>query len=213
VCDGQAFGDEPIDRGLPCWNNDPQGACRVTTRHCSDQNGVAYTEECNVDSTNTMLPTDTALCTRYRACQQTACGDVIGCVRGMFTQFANIKCILPIDPTSAPGQPIRPCSGGSWTAPLPLATGTSNVCLAAMLDGVQQPPFHLGLVVAGKTVGQTLATTCPNSLIIDKIDAPYPDAVLDKTFDLVSGEHLAHVTLSIVRQCSDAQKSLVCSSM
>ena len=58
----------------------------MTTRHCADHNGVAYTEECNVDDTDTMLPADTALCDRYRACEQTACGDVIGCVRGMFTQ-------------------------------------------------------------------------------------------------------------------------------
>ncbi|MGZ3408443.1 MAG: hypothetical protein ACXVAN_18460, partial [Polyangia bacterium] len=197
----------------PCWNNDAQGACRVATRHCADQNGVAYTDECNVDGTDTLLPTGTALCDRYRACQQTACGDVIGCVRGMFTQKSAITCTLPIDPTSAPDQPIRPCMGGSWSATLPTTATGGTTCLAAMLDGVEQPPFHLGLAVAGKTGAQVLASTCPNTLVIDKIDAPYPDAVLDKQFDLVTGEHLAHVTIKIVRQCTDQLKSLVCSAM
>jgi hypothetical protein len=212
VCDGQQYRDESIDRDLPCWNNDAQGACRVTTRHCSDQNGVAYTDECNVDATDTLVPAGTTLCDHYRACQQTACGDVIGCVRGMFTQKSLITCTLPIDPTSAPDQPIRPCATGSWTAPLP-TTVTTGQCLAAMLDGVDQAPFHLGLAVTGKMGAQVLATTCPNSLVIDKIDEPYPDAVADKEFDLVTGEHLAHVTIKIVRQCTDQLKSLVCSAM
>jgi hypothetical protein len=214
VCDGQQYMDEPLGRDLPCWNKDAQGACRVTTRQCADHNGVAYSEECNVGSGDTMLPADTALCNRYLACQQTACGDVIGCVRGMFTQRATMKCTLPIDPTSAPDQPIRPCpNGGSWTAALPTTNGTTTTCLAAMLDGVEQPPYHLGLAVTGKTGGQVLATTCPNSLVIDKIDAPYPDAVPDKQFDLVTGEHLTHVTITVVRQCTDQLKSLVCSAM
>ncbi|MGZ3443992.1 MAG: hypothetical protein ACXVDD_30945, partial [Polyangia bacterium] len=145
VCDGQTYMNEPTDRDLPCWNNDAQGACRVATRNCADQNGVAYTNECNVDGTDTLLPTGTALCDRYRTCQQTACGDVIGCVRGMFTQKSAITCTLPIDPTSAPDQPIRPCSGGSWSATLPTPATGGTTCRAAMLDGVEQPPFHLGL--------------------------------------------------------------------
>ena len=145
VCDGQTYMDEPIDRNLPCWNKDDAGACRVTTRHCADHNGIAYAEECNVDGTDTMLPADTALCDRYRTCEQTACGDVIGCVRGMFTQKANIKCTLPIDPTTAPGEAIRPCANGSWSAALPTATTGGTQCLAAMLDGINQPPYHLGL--------------------------------------------------------------------
>src|SRR5205823_2381561 len=128
------------------------------TRQCVDHNGIAYAGECNVGSGDTMLPADTALCSRYLACQQTACGDVIGCVRAMSTQRATLKCTLPIDPTSAPDQPIRPCSGGSWSTVLPTTTGTTTSCLAAMLDGVEQPPYHLGLAVAGKTGGQVLAS-------------------------------------------------------
>jgi hypothetical protein len=214
VCDGQQYLDEPNDRDLPCWNVDGQGACRVTGRHCADRSGVAYTEECNVGSGDTMLPADTALCGRYRACQQTACGDVIGCVRSMFTQRAAIKCTLPIDPTTTPGQAIRPCANGSWSAPLPTSTTGGQLCLAAMLDGVEQPPFTLGFAVAGKTDPQLLAATCPNTLVVQKIDEPYPMAVPGtKEFDLVSGEHLAHVTMTIVRQCTDGALSLVCSAM
>jgi hypothetical protein len=212
VCDGQQYMDEPIDRNLPCWNSDGQGVCRVTTRHCADHNGVAYTEECNVDGTDTMLPADSQLCSRYRMCQQQACGDVIGCVRGMFTQRATMKCTLPIDPTTGPGEPIRPCpNGGTWTAALPTATTGGTMCLAAMLDGVQQPPYTMGLVVAGKTGPQTLASTCPNNFVISKIDEPYPDAVPNKEFDLVSGEHLVHVTIEVVRACVAGATALVCS--
>ena len=214
VCDGQQFLDEPADRALPCWNSDDQGACRVTTRGCADHNGVAYTEECNVGSGDMMLPQGTALCDRYLACEQTACGDVIGCVRSMFTQTAAVKCTLPIDPTTGPGEPIRPCpNGGSWSAALPTTTAGGTLCPAAMLDGVDQPPYVVGLAVAGKMAPQVLASTCPNTLVVQKIDAPYPEAVPNKELDIVSGEHLLHVTLEVVRQCLDGQLGLVCSSM
>ena len=213
VCDGQQFLDEPADRRLPCWNKDDQGVCRVATRGCADHNGIAYVEECNVDSGDLMLPADTALCDRYRACQQSACTDVIGCVRGMFTQKATMTCKLPIDPTTAPDEPIRPCpNGGSWTATLPTQTTGGPSCPAAMLDGVAQPPYVFGFQVAGKTGPQTLASTCPNTFVVQKIDAPYPEAVPNQEFDIVSGEHLVHVTLEVVRQCVDGALSLVCSS-
>ena len=206
--------DEPTDRALPCWNADEQGACRVTTRNCADQNGVAYSEECNTDSTDHMLPADTQLCARYRTCQQTACGDVVGCVRQKFTQRATMKCTLPIDPTTGPGQAIRPCpNGGSWKAQLPTTATGGTQCLAAMLDGVEQPPFTMGLVVAGKTGPQVLASACPNNFVVETIAAPYPDAVPNAEFDLVSGEHLVHVSLNVVRACVDGATTLVCSSM
>ena len=166
-----------------------------------------------VDGTDTMLPQGTALCDRYRACEQTACGDVIGCVRGMFTQKANVTCKLPIDPTTAPDEAIRPCANGSASTTLPTQTTAGTQCLAAMLDGVNQPPYHLGLLPMGQTAPRTLAAGCPNTLLIDKIDAPYPMAVPNKEFDLVSGEHLVHVTIQVVRQCVDGALSLVCSAM
>ncbi len=214
VCDGQQYMDEPTNRNLPCWSADAQGACRVTTRQCSDQNGVAYTEECNVANADTMLPAGTALCSRYLACEQQACGDVIGCVRGMFTETANVKCTLPIDPTTTPGQPIQPCpNGGSWSATLPAGTTANDtVCNGAMLDGTQQPPYHIGFAVAGQTGPHTLTTACPNTLLVDSIDEPYPMAVPDKEFDIVSGEHLIHVSVTVVRQCVDGALSMVCTT-
>jgi hypothetical protein len=132
----------------------------------------------------------------------------------MFTQRANMKCTLPIDPTTGPGEAIRPCpNGGAWSAALPTQTTGGQLCEAAMLDGVEQPPFRLGFAVSGKTGAQLLASTCPNTLVVDKIDEPYPDAVPNKEFDIVSGEHLVHVTMTIVRQCTDGQQTLVCSAM
>ena len=88
---------------------------------------------------------------------------------------------------------------------MPTASTGGDACLAAMLDGVSQPPYHLGLAAA--RVGRArrlLATTCPNTLVIDKIDAPYPMAVPNKEFDLVIGEHLTHVSITVVRDCSPA---------
>jgi len=214
VCDGQQYMNEATDRNLPCWNTDDQAVCRVTTRHCADHNGVAYAEECNVDGGDTMLPADTTLCKRYRDCQQSACSDVIGCVRNMFTQRANMKCTLPIDPTTGPGEAIRPCpNGGTWTATLPTATTGGASCLAAMLDGVDLAPYVMGFAVTGKTGPQVLASSCPNNLVVAKIDAPYPDAVPTKEFDIVSGEHLVHVTINVVRACTDGATALVCSLM
>lgn len=214
VCDGQQFLDEPADRDLPCWNRDAGGACRVATRRCADHNGVAYAAECGVDGTDLMLPAGSALCDRYRACQQTACGDVIGCVRAMFTQRTMFKCTLPIDPTTLPGEAIRPCpNGGSWSAVLPTQTTGGPMCPAAMLDGVAQPPYRLGFAVAGKSDPQVLASSCPNTLVVQKIDAPYPAAVPDKELDIVTGEHLAHVTFTVVRACTDSLRSLVCSPL
>jgi hypothetical protein len=215
VCDGQGYMDEPTDRNLPCWSADAAGACRVTTRHCSDQNGVAYTEECNVAATDTMLPADSALCSRYLACEQQACGDVIGCVRSMFTtnMTATVKCTLPIDPTTAPGQPIQPCpGGGSWSAALPMQTTSATVCPSAMLDGSNQPPYRIGFPASGQMGVHTLTTDCPNTLAVDSIDAPYPMAVPDRVFDVVVGDRLVHVDVTVVRACVDGALAMVCTN-
>ncbi|HEX9104229.1 MAG TPA: hypothetical protein VF997_18595, partial [Polyangia bacterium] len=86
-----------------------------------------------------------------------------------------------------------------------------QLCQVAMLDGVQQPPYTLGFAVAGKSGPQLLASTCPNTLVVQKLAAPYPDAVPNKEFDLVSGEHLVHVTIEVVRECVAGALTLVCS--
>jgi len=82
-----------------------------------------------------------------------------------------------------------------------------------MLDGVDLAPYVMGFAVTGKTGPQVLASSCPNNLVVAKIDAPYPDAVPTKEFDIVSGEHLVHVTINVVRACTDGATALVCSLM
>lgn len=213
VCDGQLYMDEPADRRLPCWAADAQGACRVATRGCADHDGIAFTEECNVASTDVMLPANSMLCASYLACEQDPCSDVAGCFRRSFTQTANIKCTISIDPTTGPGQGIKPCNGGTWTAPLVTATTAGTTCIAALVDGVQQPPYRLGFTVAGATGVRSISTGCPAQLTVASIDAPYPAAVPDtRSFDVVAGEHLVHVQLEVRRECG-SDPPLVCSTM
>src|SRR5207247_4634569 len=103
---------------------------------------------------------------------------------------------------TAPNQPIKPCADSPWKATLPLGVTSTTTCPAALLEGVQQPPFTLGLAAAMQTAGQALSTTCPTTLQIDAIDAPYPNAVPEtKELDVVAGDHLAHVTIAVVTEC------------
>lgn len=213
VCDGQQFLDEPTDRELPCWATDGQGACRVTTRRCADQNGVAYTDECHTGNNDTMLPAGSMLCDRYLACEQKACSDVLGCFRAAFGQRGTLKCTLRIDPTTTPGEKIRPCAGaGAWSFALSQTITGSN-CIAAVVDGVNQPPWTLGLAPPGGAAGaaRPLASACPDVFQVDAIDARYPAAVPDtKEVDLVVGEHLIHVIITVERSCANGGPSLVC---
>jgi len=216
VCDGQLYLDETPDRRLPCWAADDNGACRMTTRGCADHNGVAYVEECNVDSTDPMLPADSMLCKAYLACEQNPCSDVAGCFRAAFTQSANVRCVVAIDPSTGQNEPIKPCGGTTWsTQMLVTATTAGSTCVAAMLDSKEQAPYTVGFTVAGKAGVQTIATGCANTFTIESIDAPYPAAVPDtKKIDVVVGEHLVHVTLEVKRDCSGGvTSSLVCSPM
>lgn len=212
VCDGQQYLDEPLDRRLPCWAADAQGNCRVTLRQCTDHDGVAYNDECAPGAGDLMLPAGSQLCDRYLACEQDACSDPIGCFRAAFVQKASVKCTLHVDPATTPGQKIRPCPGGSWKAMLPTGATGGTACQGAVLDGVAQPPFTLGFAAPMQAAAQPLAAQCPNLLQIDAIDAPYPAAVPEvKELDLVSGEHLVHVIITVARTCG-AEPSLVCSA-
>ena len=79
-----------------------------------------------------------------------------------------------------------------------------------MPDGAYIPPYKLGFVVPMQTGVQPTATGCPNNFAIEAIDEPYAAAVPDTTeFDLVLGEHLTHVTLTVVRSCA-GETSLSC---
>jgi hypothetical protein len=198
VCDGQRYRDEPLNRALPCFASDGNGACRMRTRRCADHDGVAWTQECVTDGGDLAVPQGSSLCSRYARCQETACGDVTGCLVASFTPDVA-TCTVRIDPATAPGQAIRPCNGAAnWAAPFAGVVGQS--CVAALVQGVAQPPFALGLDVNG--AAQALATTCPLGLVIDNISSPYPMAVpLGRTVDIIAGEHLLRVKLNVQLDC------------
>jgi hypothetical protein len=209
VCDGQQYREEPIQRALPCWADDGNGACRVGVRGCTDQYGVAWDSECSTSADAPALPSAT-LCAQYLACEQTACGDVVGCFKGGFARTASAHCTLRLDGTTKPDEPIKPCSGGEWKAELPGGAAMSP-CLAAVVEGTSQPPFHVGLVVAMEDHPQPVASDCPTTLWVEAIDSPYPEAVpATQTVDVVVGETLTHVTIDVVRSCVGGGASLVC---
>jgi hypothetical protein len=212
ACDGQLFGDETNQRALPCFAADAAGACRVTTRSCDDQFGVAYGSECTTDDGNPALPSAT-LCAQYRKCQQDPCGNLIGCFEAAFPARRNVACTLHVDPTTKPGDKIQPCSGGTWKAELP-GGATTSPCLATLIEGVAQPPFTIGLVAAMQMGAQALSTDCPTTLQVDALEALYPMALpTSKAFDLVVGEELVHVTVTIELSCpSGGVASLVCTA-
>jgi hypothetical protein len=206
VCDGQRYRDEPINRHLPCWANDASGACRMTQRRCADHDGQAWAEECITSSADPMWPQGSPLCSRYLACEQTACGDVTGCLLASFSTTVNVSCTVRLDSTG-PGETIRPCPGTTWKTPLPTMAGQS--CLAGVVQGIAQPPFTLGLGANGAAAAT--ATVCPLVFQIDAIDAPYPMAVpTDKTVEIVVGDRLMRVTLTPEIGCNGTEPSLVC---
>jgi hypothetical protein len=206
ACDGQQYRDEPTDRLLPCWASDGGGACRMTTRRCADHDGQAWAEECVTGGGDFALPAGSALCSRYLACAQTACGDVTSCFSASLGMPINVTCMVRVDATSQPGDRIQPCTSTVWKGALPMMAGQS--CVAAMVQGVAQPPYTVGLNSNG--AAQATVTTCPLVLEIDDIAVPYPMAVPAQTVDLVVGDHLWRVTLEPVLGCNGPQPSLVC---
>ena len=177
-------------------------------RTCADHDGKAWTTECDTDSGDAMAPSAT-LCSRYLACEQTACGDVTGCLVAAMGAPLAVTCTLRVNPSTPPDQPIKPCDGTKWQTAFP-GQSTAN-CDAAVVQGVDQPPFVLGLAVAGMMAAQPVASACPLGLEIDSIDAPYPMAVPSgKTFDVIVGDHVARVTLNVELSCPAGQPSLAC---
>jgi hypothetical protein len=209
VCDGQLYdGVEVERRQLPCFASDDAGSCRVHVRECADNFGIAYQQECRPNGGDPALLTD-ALCKQYLGCQS-ACGDVIGCFTAAAPMPSTIKCTLPIDPTTAAGQPIVPCANGSWKTDLVLPQQLLPNCAGALLEGTRQPPFTLGF--SGANGVQPVAAHClPLTLEVQKIDSPYPEAVPAAwPFLITVGDRLVQVTLEVTRSCADTP-SLVCS--
>jgi hypothetical protein len=210
VCDGQNYG-EPTDRDLPCFAPDTATGCAVITRSCHDADGVAYTRTCRFDAAAPTLPSQ-ALCQAYRTCEQTPCNDVIGCFLAAVPASEQVSCTMRVDATTMPGQALKPCADGKWEASIdfaaPLRTGAA--CVSSVIEGVSQPPFHLGLAEAMQMNAQTVSPTCPPTLRVDSLDAPGPDALpAGHELDLTIGDQRVHVQIHVVRGCT-AEPSLVC---
>jgi hypothetical protein len=207
VCDGQLYPGEVADRQLPCFAAGAASACGVGVRGCRDQGGVAYETECVLQATDPALPS-AALCDAYLGCERQACSDVIGCFRSALTPL-ELDCQLRVDRAlGAAG--VQPCPfDGAWRAVLdPQATGAG--CVAAMLEGVAQPPFTVGLATAGVTSVEAVAASCPPTLGVEKIDVEQLE-LLPESFDVhfTVGDHLIHAKVHVAVGCS-AAPSLVC---
>lgn len=210
VCDGQSYRDEVRDRALPCFADDDVGGCRVRLRRCADHDGVAWSEACATSGADVALPPGSTLCQRYQRCEEEACGDLVGCFRQSFAAVRKLDCRLAIDPSTKPGEPIRPCHPKEWQAALPFGARDTG-CFFALVEGVAQPPFTLGLHLDGAQAPQALSTKCPAVLQVDRIEAPYPEAVpAETTFSLLAGEGLVEVTLHVSPECK-GESSLLCS--
>jgi hypothetical protein len=207
ACDGQHYPVEPKGpRDLPCYAR--RGAsCVVATRSCRDQDGVAYDSDCAPVETDPALP-DATLCDDYAACEREACSDVEACFRGK-QQPLQLSCVLRASPAS--GQAIAPCGSGGWRAALP---GMGN-CAAAVLDGVKQPPFTIGLAGPdpADATAHPVSSACPAQLVVQSIDGTSADLPAQHELDLTLGDHLLHVTIKVLRECGAADEpALKCSS-
>ena len=202
ACDGQQYPNEVTDRALPCFAN-VNGACRVDTRNCHDDNGYAYDQECIPDDAAPSLP-DATLCDAYLACERNACGDVIGCFTQMITPEKH-SCTLRLALTDDTA--MHPCADGEWLAPLGTA---ADVCPAAILNGVHQPPFTIGFRVPNETDVQPVGS-CPLQLAVDQIDADSYDQVpYSFEFFATIKNKLVQVHVDIVLGCEDGVPSFVC---
>jgi hypothetical protein len=210
VCDGHPYLDETQDRQLPCFHTGESG-CQLSVRNCADHDGIAYDEECTSGSSKPLLPS-AALCSAYAACEQTACGDLIGCFLAAVPATRQITCTLRVDPASA--NPVAPCPSGTWEAPLfPASAGlTGAACVSSVIEGVVQHQLTLGLKSAdpNATGAQPASTLCPPTLLVDKIAIDTPAQVPDQiALILTVGDGVVNVTINVVRACG-TEPSLVC---
>jgi hypothetical protein len=203
ACDGQLYPGESADRDLPCFAV-AGGQCRIGTRHCQDDGGFAYSDECVPGDQDPVVAG--ALCDAYLACEQTACGDVLGCLTATVATEAH-TCTLRISPTLTGGA-IHPCADGRWEAKLP---SPQTGCNASILDGTSQPPFSLGFRVSGQTDLQTVTDACPITLAVDKVDASQLDEVpYAHDFFVTIGDKLIKIHMDVLVGCADGVPSLVC---
>jgi hypothetical protein len=202
VCDGQNY-FEATDRRLPCFAHRRDGACAVALRKCHDTDGVAYTDDC-APADDAPVLADDLLCAGYHAAAEPACGDVLGRLRAQLGAPQVVQCTLFADPMVRATDPQMPCAGQEWTASLP----SPNACTAALLDGVDAPPFHLGLADA-KGNAQPIGA-CPLTLLVESVEPmSAAELTVPHTVHLTVGDHPLDVVLTVVRQCA-GPSGLVC---
>ncbi len=196
VCDGQRYPltyySEPSPRSLPCFAS-ANGGCAIGSRTCRDDGGVAYAEQCTPDG-NAPVMQSSKLCDAYQHCDR--CGDLWSCFRGAIGPAIEYRCAVHLDPLkSSPS----PCADGAWrSAPLGQAGGG---CQAAMLDGVDQPPYTIGFSSGSGDAASVAA--CPASIVIKDL-SPDPNDDLSQPHELwfTVGDQLGHAVLTVVRDCS-----------
>lgn len=218
VCDGQTYPGEQPDRTLPCYAT-VDGACRIGTRTCVDEGGVAYADACAPDATAGALPTS-ALCDAYATCEGTTCADPLACERQATTVTHHaVTCTLPVSPTGIGGDMgggASPCDGPQdWVVPFGASAGAT--CAEAILDGTQVGPFTLGWQAAGQTGAQVTSTQCPPTFEIDAIGADPSALPATQVFSVSVNDTIYDVTLEVSVGCSgaagDAGRKLRCTGL
>jgi hypothetical protein len=196
VCDGQQY-YEAIDRRLPCFAPRPDGHCAVDLRTCHDAEGVAYVDECVPGDAAPALATS-ALCDAYAKAEEQACGDVIGRLRANLPAPAAVTCTLFVDPTSPETGSQTACA--PWEADLPPTV--VGDCIGTVLDGVDQPPFRIGLFDPANAGPRTIAP-CPPRLVVDDLAPEGPaELKVPHVFHLTVGDRAVDVRIDIVKDCT-----------
>ena len=205
VCDGQLYMDEPADRALPCWASDDQSVCRVDDAPLRRSRTASPTPRSATSTArDTMLPADSALCTqlprlradglrrRHRLLARHVHADGEPQVHAADRSDDGAECSR-----------FAPAPTARGRAALPTAATGATACPAAMLDGVEQPPYRArlrrrrqdGRAGAGDGLPEHAGRSTRST-------RPIPTRCRDKEFDLVIGEHLTHVSITVVRECT-----------
>lgn len=208
VCDGQLYPGEAKGRTVPCFAS-TSGDCKIGTRTCVDDDGVAYADGCSVDGDAPTLPTS-ALCDAFSTCAATACADPIPCTEAATATHVHAVCALPISPTPMDGS-LPPCDGGNWTLSLPAST--SGSCVGAMLGGTQIGPYTIGFTVQGQMGAQLTSSMCPVKLEVETVAVDDPAKLSAQTFSFSVGDTIYDIDLEPKVGCSSGSKDLHCTGL
>jgi len=198
VCDGQLYPGESANRSVSCYAS-RGGVCRIGTRTCDDENGHVFDRECSPSETGPALPS-AALCDAFLACERTACGDPMACLKSAIPNHKQLRCILPVSPVSNAGAG-QPCPGGSWSVSGGALVGPG--CAAGLLDGTHQGPVTLGWQREGETTAFASSSLCPPTFFVEKIEAEDPTLLPGELkFTISLDDQLFDVSLLIKAECA-----------